>query len=119
MDRVFLDGIAVTARHGALKEERLIPQQFEIDISVFGDFHLAGEQDLLELAVDYSELGALVVEVATSNSFILIEALAEAIAAKALEIARVVEVEVTVRKMRPPVSFPLNHAGVTIRRVIG
>lgn len=119
MDRVFLNGIGVTARHGVLKEERLTPQKFEIDISVYGDFQLAGEEDLLEYAVDYSELGDLAIEVATSNSFNLIEALAEAIADRALGLQRVVEVEVTVRKMRPPVSFPLSHAGVTIRRGIG
>ncbi|MCL4553333.1 MAG: dihydroneopterin aldolase [Candidatus Marsarchaeota archaeon] len=119
MDRIFLDGIGVTASHGVLRQEKLTPQQFEIDISVFGDFHLAGEEDLLDYGVDYSELGELVVEVATSNSFNLIEALAEAIADRAMGFERVVEVEVTVRKMRPPVAFPLNHAGVTIRRSIG
>lgn len=119
LDRIFLDGLQVSAKHGVLEEERRTSQPFEIDISVYGDFMTAGESDLLAETVDYSALGELVVEIATSTSFRLIEALAEAIALRTLALPRVSEVEVTVKKMRPPVSFALGHAGVTIRRARG
>lgn len=119
MDKVFLNAIRVQARHGVLREEKLHPQPFEIDVSVFGDFRSAGRQDLLGETVDYSQLGEMVVEVAETNSFDLIEALAEAIAERALGMHSVLEVEVTVRKMRPPVSFAVGHSGITIRRTNG
>ncbi len=119
MDKIFLKGIEVLAVHGVLEDERKQPQPFEIDISVYGDFQEAASDDLLSLSVDYSQLGELAVEVATSKSFNLIESLAREIAERALSLDRVLEVEVTVRKMMPPVQFPVRYAGVTLRRTIG
>ena len=116
MDRVFIDGIKVTATHGVLASEKVNPQPFEIDITVYGDFRSAGREDSLGLAVDYSELGDIAVQVAKSTSFNLIEALAETLAERALALPRVFEVEVTVKKLQPPVRFSANHVGVTIRR---
>ncbi len=116
MDRVFIDGIRVTATHGVLASEKVNPQPFEIDIAVYGDFRSAGTEDSLGLTVDYSELGHLAAQVAKSTSFDLIEALAEAVAESALALPRVLEAEVTVRKLQPPVRFSANHVGVTIRR---
>lgn len=119
MDTVFLRGIKVIARHGVLDLEKAIPQPFEIDLAVHGDFREAGQTDALDKAVDYSTLGSLAVEIATSRSFNLIEALAEAIAQVILSLSGVAEVEVTVRKMKAPVAFELDHAGVTMRRTLG
>ncbi|NNN19710.1 MAG: dihydroneopterin aldolase [Acidimicrobiaceae bacterium] len=119
MDKVFLDGIKATASHGVLESEKAEPQPFEIDLAVYGDFRNAGIEDDLGLAVDYSLLGNLVIEVVTANRFSLIEAMAEAIAEKILSLPLVLEVEVTVKKMKPPVSFALNYAAVKVRRGFG
>ncbi len=118
MDTVFLRGIKVAARHGVLDSEKANLQPFEIDLAVRGDFRKAGQTDDLDDAVDYSTLGNLAIKVATSNVFNLIEALAEAIARDLLSIPKIAEVEVTVRKMQPPVAFELDHAGVTLRRTL-
>ena len=119
MDKLFLDGIKATASHGVFESEKAEPQPFEIDLAVYGDFRNAGIKDELDLAIDYSVLGNLVIEVVTTNSFGLIEALAEAIAEKILSLPLVSEVEVTVKKMKPPVSFALNYAAVKVRRGFG
>ena len=119
MDRIFLDGIKVMASHGVLSVEKDSPQPFEIDIAVYGDFRAATESDRISQTVDYSLLGSLAIEVATTTRFDLIETLAQEIADRILAIDKVLEVEVTVRKMLPPVAYPLNFAGVTIRRTLG
>lgn len=115
MDQIFLKGIRASGIHGVLPEERVEPQPFEVDISVFGSF-AAARSDVLDGTVDYSALGTIAVEVISRQSFNLIETIAEEIADLILDIPGVQEVEVTVRKLSPPVEFALDHAGVRIRR---
>lgn len=115
MDEIFLKGIRASGIHGVLPEERIEPQPFEVDISVFGAF-AAPRSDLLDGTVDYSMLGTLAVEVIQQRNFNLIESIAEEIADLILDIPGVQEVEVTVKKLSPPVEFTLDHAGVRIRR---
>lgn len=119
MDRVFLKGIKVSGIHGVLESEKEKPQPFEVDISVFGRSIAVSNSDDLGDSVDYSKVGNIVVDAVANTSFNLIESLAQEIAARILLLRGVDEVEVTVKKLYPPVSFPLDHAGVTIRRSIG
>lgn len=115
MDEIFLKGVRASGIHGVLPEERVEPQPFEVDISVFGSFATA-KNDLLNGTVDYSRLGAIAVEVIGKRSFNLIETIAEEIAKLVLDIPGVQEVEVTVKKLSPPLKIALDHAGVRIRR---
>lgn len=116
MDKVFLSSISLSAAHGVLEEEKSVPQRFEIDLALFGDLSTAAGNDDLNDTYDYSRLGEIAVAVATERQFNLIEALAGEIATRLLQATKADEVEVTVRKMDPPVGFALSHAGCTIRR---
>lgn len=116
MDEIFLKGIRAYGIHGVLPEERVEPQPFEVDMSVFGSFIADVRDDLLDGTVDYSVLGAIAIDVIGRRSFNLIETIAEEIADLILEIPGVREVEITVKKLSPPVEFVLDYAGVKIRR---
>lgn len=119
MEKVFLKGIKAYGIHGVLESEKLASQLFNVDLEVLGNFEKAALSDDLAYAADYSKIGSLVVAAIADSSFNLIEALALEIVKRVLEMPTVNEVEITLRKMQPPVDFSLDHVGVTLRRSRG
>lgn len=82
------------------------------------DLRRAGASDDLAATVDYSALCEVARSVLEGEHAELLEALAERIAAGTLALAGPgsARVEVTVRKLRPPVPVQLGSAGVRICR---
>jgi 7,8-dihydroneopterin aldolase/epimerase/oxygenase len=106
----------VVGTHGALPEEQVRAQPFEIDLDVWLDLAHAGATDDLEQTLDYGSLTERVASVVSSERVALLERLAQRIADVALDDERVTQVAVTVRKLRPPVPVDLDTAAVTIVR---
>ena len=117
-DRIELRGLRALGTHGALPEERVRAQPFEVDLDVDVDLRSAGRSDHLADTVDYGALTETVVAVVAGPHSELLENLAERVAAAVLSSAgpRAVSVTVTVRKLRPPVPADLASAGVRISR---
>lgn len=111
-----LRGLRVVGTHGALAEEQARAQPFEVDVSLGLDLTGPGASDSLADTVDYGELAERVAAVVANEHHVLLERLAERIATVALSDPRVGEVEVAVRKLRPPVPVDLAHAEVRIVR---
>ncbi len=55
-DRLELRGLRFVAAHGALPEEAVRAQPFEVDLDLFVDLRAAGHSDDLAESVDYGEL---------------------------------------------------------------
>lgn len=102
--------------HGVLPEERDRPQPFEVDLDLRLDLGPAGRSDLVADAVDYGIVAERVSAVVAHGRFVLLEALAEAVADAVLSDGRVAEVTVGVRKLRPPVPLDIASVGVSITR---
>ena len=115
-DRIELRGLRVVGTHGALAEERVRAQPFEVDLDVHTDLRAAGRSDDLRATLDYGALSERVAAVVRDESHALLERLAERIAETVLGDAHVTSVTVTVRKLRPPVPVDLASAGVTLVR---
>lgn len=116
-DRIELRGLRVLARCGAPAEERATPQPLELDLDVHLELGPAGRSDDLSDTVDYGGLCALVERTVTAAPAALLEHLAERVADAVLGAdERMADVEVAVRKLRPPVPVHLATAGVRIRR---
>lgn len=115
-DCIRLRGLRALGRHGIAPGERDRAQPFEVDLDLYLDLAPAGQSDDIGKTVDYGPLADGVVELIESESFDLIETLAERIARLAKRDARVQQVEVSIRKLRPPVAAHLESAGVTITR---
>ena len=115
-DRIELRGLRAVGICGALPEERERPQPLEVDLDVVADLGAAGASDDLADTVDYGTLAEVVSVVVSESRFVLLEALADAIASAVLGADRVQAVTVSVRKLRPPVPVALDTAGVTIHR---
>ena len=116
-DRIELRGLRVLGVHGVLPEERVKAQPFELDLDLEVDLAAAGRSDALADTVDYAGVvdraGGVI---AGPAKYRLLEALAEAIAATAMEDDRVVSVTVGLRKLEPPLEADIATVGVRITR---
>jgi len=115
-DRIILSGILAEGRHGVHPHEREFPQAFAADVELGLDLRPAGTTDDLARTVDYATVDGLVREIVERRSFLLIEALAEAIASAILATYPVDEVVVRVRKPAVVLNGPVEAVGVEIRR---
>ena len=117
MDKVFVSGLELTAKHGYYDEERQVGNRFRFDVTVSAGTKRAAKTDDLDQTVDYSAVAGLVREAAEGPSAKLVETLAERIAESILERFNVAEkVKVRVAKLDPPGTEGAAEAGVEIKR---
>lgn len=116
-DCILVDRIAVFAYHGLLDEEARIGQRFYVSLDCRTDLRPAGLSDAMAATVSYADLTEIVVRIATTRRFALIEALAEAIAAEILgRFAGVESIRVRVDKPSAPVPAIIDGVAVVITR---
>lgn len=115
-DRIEVRQLRVLGHHGALVGEQDRAQPFEVDLDVYLDLHAAARADDLTKTADYGEIALQVAEVVTATRFELLESLAGAIADVVLADVRVQRVEVTVRKLHPPLPLQVETVGVHLSR---
>lgn len=118
-DRIVLRGIGAVGCHGVLDFEQARAQPFEVDLEIEMDLAGAAATDDLARTADYGAVVRSVVTLVESESFRLLETLAEALATRVLEVSAADAVTVEVRKTRPPVPHQLDSAGVRIHRSRG
>jgi dihydroneopterin aldolase len=116
MDVIELRGLRALGLCGVLPEERDRRQPLEVDLDVKADLTRAVDDDMLDHTIDYGAVCEIVERVITEEKFELLERLAGRIAEVVLTDQRVEAVEVSVRKLRPPVAQQLDTAGVRIAR---
>lgn len=116
-DRIELRGLRVVARVGVLDHERQHDQPLELDLDLVVDLAAAGASDDLADTVDYGAVCATVVGAAAAGHVALLERLATRIADAVLALdPRIGAVDLTIRKLRPPVPVDLATSGVRIVR---
>ncbi|MGH8981663.1 MAG: dihydroneopterin aldolase [Acidimicrobiales bacterium] len=115
--RIELRDLRALGVHGVLEEERARAQPFSIDVDAWLDVDAASLSDDLADTADYGAIASRAAQVVSARSFSLLEALAAAVAGEVLATdARIERVEVTVRKLRPPVDTDLGTAAVRVSR---
>ena len=116
-DCLRLAGLRVMALCGALPEERVRAQPFEMDVDIGADLAPAGRSDELADTVDYGAVCAAVCAAVEGEQFTLMEAMVRRVVEVCLEAdPRAQWVTVEVRKLRPPVPQHLATSGVRITR---
>ena len=115
MDRIELEGMVFSGRHGVRPAEREQPQEFKVDVELEADLVKAGRSDSVGDTVDYRLVYAIAKDVIEGASAQLIETLASRIAERVLDLTRVVAVSVRVAK-RPESMRPIDGATVKITR---
>lgn len=114
-----LVGLELFGYHGVLSEEREHGQPFLVDVWLDLADIKAGRTDLIEDAVDYRRVVALVREVSDARAYHLLEAFATALAERLLERFPLDKVRVRVRKPDVRLELPLEHAAVDVERSRG
>jgi len=115
-DRIEIRDLRVIGVHGVLPEEQERAQPFSLDLVAWVDM-AAERSDALADTVDYGALARTAADLVGQRSFRLLEALAGHVAdALLLCDGRLEAVEVTVRKLRPPLSLDVASTGVRVLR---
>jgi dihydroneopterin aldolase len=117
IDLIELRGLRVVALVGVLAHEVAQPQPLEVDVDLGIDLAAAGASDDLADTVDYGAVCAVLEAAATAGHVALLERLATVLVDAVLAAdARIASVELSVRKLRPPVPQQLATSGVRLRR---
>jgi 7,8-dihydroneopterin aldolase/epimerase/oxygenase len=115
VDRLLLEGMTFTGRHGVLASEHVQPQPFTVDVELAADLARAGASDRLADTVDYSQAHAIVRDVVEGEHRDLLEAVAEQIAERLLRLEGVRAARVRVAK-KPPLPGEFRAFAVEIER---
>ncbi|MBD2257176.1 dihydroneopterin aldolase [Pseudanabaena sp. FACHB-2040] len=104
MDQLHITGIRAYGYTGALPEENVLGQWFEVDLTLWLDLTLAGKSDALADTHNYVYVVQAVQQLMRESRFQLIERLADAIATTVLTSdARLHQVKVRLIKLTPPI----------------
>ncbi|MCE5197503.1 MAG: dihydroneopterin aldolase [Armatimonadota bacterium] len=98
MDKIHIRDLTLQCIIGLYERERHEKQPVVINITLHADLREAGRSDDVTKTVDYKAVKQRVLQLAEESQFMLVEALAEAIADACLEFDRVEQVDVTVEK---------------------
>lgn len=110
-----LAGVSVHTNHGVTEAEREIGQRMVFDIALKLDECAAAESDELEGTVDYGAVTEVLVESATSHSYLTLEKLTAAIGADLLDrFPAVGTVSVRATKPEPPIPVVMDGASVEV-----
>ncbi|MEN6462182.1 MAG: dihydroneopterin aldolase [Syntrophomonas sp.] len=116
MDKILVKGLIFKGCHGVLPQEKEKAQKFIVDLKLYLDLCPAGIEDDLQKTVNYDEVYKQVKKIVENETYNLIEALAENIAASLLLRFPLKCVEVTVYKPEAPVNGEFEYFGVNIVR---
>src|SRR6059036_1633848 len=99
--KILVSGIKFHGYHGLTRIEREIGVRYSVDIEMACDLDAAARSDRVQDTIDYRTVHHTVVEVGKSNSYHLIETLADRIASAILATTETSSVLVRVRKETP------------------
>lgn len=108
MDVIRLTGIRAYGYTGALPEEQVLGQWFEVDVALWLDLSQPGQSDRLSDTVDYRFVISTVQRLIAESKFALLERLASEIADAILSPQKendpqVQQVQVVLTKLTPPI----------------
>ncbi|MGD1854939.1 MAG: dihydroneopterin aldolase [Leptolyngbyaceae cyanobacterium] len=116
-DKIEVTGVRAYGYIGALPEENVLGQWFEVDLTLWMDLSAAGKSDSLADTHNYADIVQQTQRIIQTEKFKLIERLADEIAAQALQNdTRLQKVQVTVTKLTAPVPNFDGRVAVTITR---
>jgi len=108
MDVIRLTGIRGYGYVGALPEEQVLGQWFEVDVTLWLDLSLPGQSDRLTDTLDYRVIIQTVQHLLKTAKFALLERLADAICTQILQLSQanaptIQQVHVSLTKLAAPI----------------
>ncbi|MEM1252522.1 MAG: dihydroneopterin aldolase [Cyanobacteria bacterium P01_H01_bin.21] len=116
-DCISVNGIRAYGYIGALPEENILGQWFEVDLTLWMDLSVAGKSDNLTDTHNYADVIQQTQQLIQTKKFKLIERLGDAIATQALaNDDRLEKIQVTVTKLTAPVPNFDGRVAITMVR---
>jgi len=107
-----IEGLEVYGHHGVLAEERVLGQRLVFKVRLTMDECRGAQTDEVDDTIDYTEVIDVITEVATVDSYSLLERLAQVIAETVLaRFSTLDKIWVQVSKPQPPVACALASVG--------
>lgn len=103
------------AYHGVFDQEQNIGGKFEADVDIYTDFSEAASIDSLKKTIDYEKVYRLIYDIALSQKFYLIEALANKVMNEIfIHFENAIRVNVKIRKNNPPIGGVVDSVEVEV-----
>ena len=116
-DKIIISGLEVFANHGVYPAENELGQKFVVSATLYTNLQPAGERDDLDRSINYGEVCHTIDGFLRAHTFKLIEAAAEALAARLLaEYPTLIAVRLKIEKPWAPIGLPLASVAVEIER---
>jgi 7,8-dihydroneopterin aldolase/epimerase/oxygenase len=103
MDCIHINQIRAYGYVGALPEEHVLGQWFEVDLTLWIDLAKSGKSDLLSDTLDYCDVIEEVQTLVKTAQYVLLEKLAAVIADAVLKYQQVSQVHVKLTKPNAPI----------------
>ena len=116
MDSITIKGALFSCRIGVSEEERSKKQQIEADVKLFLSTKKAAKTDSIKDAINYSDVHNLLKNIVEKNNCMLIESLAENIAAEILKNFPAKKALVKIKKRGALADRNVKYAAVEIER---
>ena len=115
MNKVSIKNLIINACHGVHDYEKKKKQRFVFSVDMYTDFYFAFKTDELSETVNYSAACNVINEVATKNSFNLIEKLAYEVCNALFESQKAIKrIVLTVEKPDAPVKMEFESVSATV-----
>ncbi len=116
-DEIRIEGLEVFAHHGVFAEETRDGQTFYVNAVLYTDIHRACEEDSLEYSIDYGAVCHFITEWMQTNTYRLLEAVAERLArAILLKYHLIYAIDLEIQKPQAPIKLPFGCVSVKVRR---
>ncbi len=117
MGWIYIEGMEFYAYHGHFEEERVVGNEFIIDLKIKTDLQPAGRSDQIEDALDYQQIYNLVQEEMKVKSALLENIADRILNAIYIEFPDQVEkVELKISKLNPPLRGKIRNVSIVMSR---
>jgi len=115
LDKITIKALKFRGKHGYYERERKEGNDFELDVSAWGNFRKAIENDQLDKTFNYELVEIAALSVLHGPPEKLIETMCAKIGDELFEKAdSVKKLTVTLRKLNPPITVPASYAEITM-----
>jgi len=116
MDCIELKKLILYAYHGVLKHERIIGNNYRIDLKLFLDLSKAIESDMLEDTLDYADIFDLVKEEMAIHSQLLEHVAGRIVGKIKQKYPNISKITIRLAKINPPIAGKIQEAAVIITK---
>ena len=116
MDCIRIKSLKVKARHGVYEFERKKDGTFELDIEIYLPLEKSGKSDKLEDTIDYDNIVSIATKAFVEKDYDLVEAAAESVCGKLLDVLNIFKVILRVRKPHAPINADFDTIEVELIR---